>query len=270
MYYSHPIVQEQVRFLVSRRFNYEEWNLLAWERGWDPVTNFAELVEEKDQVLIADALESLIEAHSKSFFPFCSIKWKHYKKRVRVDTERRPNPHPRVNGITAIHHWTLYPDFHYLKDAIDRHLGEKLANWPEENPATENINELKFAITWVLNDGGPNWSGLKMENPKPDQSTKLSPPKRGKPKYLLPSPKYLQSYTWDLPQFDDIIRTFKAKSHTSLGDEGRPACLAYVLFSQLLNLNPSKIQNIIQNYERSTDSFKRANVIRRKRKLSSK
>jgi len=204
-----------------------------------------------EQARITEALQSLVKAHSKAFFPSYKIEWKPIKKPGPHGTERIHNPHPTWDCLATIYDSTLYSSFHYLKDAIDKQLGEMLANWPEENPAPEKINDLKFAITGVLNEAGPDWTELKKFNPEPNQS--------------MP-----QCYSWDLPQFDEILRTFKAKSHTTLGKEGRPACLTYSILSQFLGITPDEIGNLVTSYERAKDPLKIANVARRKRKFSSK
>ncbi len=248
MYYSHPIVQEQVRFLVSRLFHYEDWILGAWDSD-SPPKSINEFFDKGEQARITEALQSLVKAHSKAFFPSYKIEWKPIKKPGRHGTERIHNPHPTWDCLTTIYDSTLYSSFHYLKAAIVNQLGEKLANWPEK-PDSEKINDLKFAITWVLNEAGPDWTGLKKFNPESKQS--------------MP-----QCYSWDLPQFDEILRTFQTTNETTLGKEGRPACLTYSILGQFLGITPDEIRNLVNYYERSKDPLKTANVASRKQKSSS-
>ncbi len=221
---------------------------MGWECEYDPITNTSDLVDEY-QNRIAKGLESLIEAHVNSFWPFCRIQFNHYKGKWHSGYYNNPYP---TRGANVIPHWALYNNITYLREAIVNHsdLTKKLANLPVK-PDIKKINDLKKVITWVLNKAGPDWSGLQKDIPEPDQSTKPSSPKSAKPKDFYFPPDWPQCYYWDLPQFDEILRTFTTTSQSPLGKDGRPACLTYLIFGQLLDKKPSQIQNVVITFRRS-------------------
>jgi len=121
-YYSHPIVIEQIRYLLSiPKWCEEDWTEMGWTYQEYDGVSFPTL-DSKYLDLINHALQSLIETQAKGFLPGYCITWKAVKKLGR----RKSMPYHGDGDDTTKNIKIMVKDITEFKGYIDKKIGKRL------------------------------------------------------------------------------------------------------------------------------------------------
>ena len=247
-FYCHPLVQQQMFYLERLALDEQEWQRLGWSprvrEGLDEPWDSNDLDPPDEIREVAFWMQSLIAAHATGIFPGLRIKWES-KGRKPGPKAVMANPHPvprhRVESIEAEY---LYEDYCRLDD------GFKARNIKWKRATKEDI---KRVVTEVLNDSDLDWSArretVSLDEPisapsGPPLSKKCKPPQqRGR---VYPD----WTYRWTLPELADAIEKMRTNQMGRLGREGKPKFLASAVLGALLDVEPEKVRDMVDNYRR--------------------
>jgi len=238
-YYSHPIVIEQIRYLLSiPKWCEEDWTEMGWTYQEYDGVSFPTL-DSKYLDLINRALQSLIETQAKGLLPGYCITWKAVLKSGRPISV----PYHGDGDDTTKNAKIMFKDITEFKGYIDEKIGKRLKKWPRKLDAS-TVKE----ITKIIKEGLNRFSST-------------SPSLPSKRCHILPNPLnenrppdsrewYASLDFWDIDYtalLEDVTKEINQYRDTGKKTvvlrDGNPACFTYILWGYIYDQPPSRIRD---------------------------